>query len=244
MGSKSRLQSVKRPSKAIQDVVFKAKETRRGAVFVAQSSSPVRGRPRSVSSSAPSSPKKRRIEPPEFEDWDMGGGWVDEDFPGEADEVEVRMVEKPAKKSGNVRSNEKSFLPFFSCTCCIQNTRTVLLQGLEKRDDIIDTLLKIEDRPEGTICFFCHDASEVQFRCLSCIGRPFTCHSCCLNSHQHNPFHQIQQWNGGFFHTISLRSLGFQLRMGHHGGPCPESPGHPFPPHSLPQVRRARNGFC
>ena len=101
-----------------------------------------------------------------------------------------------------------------------------MLEGKAKRPELIFSLLQFEDLPEDSSCFFCQEPAR--FRCVTCIGHPFTCQGCCLKSHQHNPFHKIQQWSGGFFQSVNLRNLGFRLRMGHQGATCPEEPGHHF----------------
>ncbi len=63
------------------------------------------------------------------------------------------------------------------------------------------------------------------YRCLSCSGLPHLCLKCCLETHQRNPFHKIQEWKDGFFQTTHLRNLGFKLLLGHNGNPCPQYSG-------------------
>ncbi|KLO06717.1 hypothetical protein SCHPADRAFT_837667 [Schizopora paradoxa] len=96
------------------------------------------------------------------------------------------------------------------------------------RDAILDNLLCSEALPDGVRCFFCGTDKGVEYKCVTCIGRPVFCQDCCVKSHVHNPFHQIHQWMDEHFKRITLRKLGLRIRMGHHGSPCPEFPGNHF----------------
>ncbi|KLO08462.1 hypothetical protein SCHPADRAFT_835294, partial [Schizopora paradoxa] len=97
-----------------------------------------------------------------------------------------------------------------------------------RRDLIIYRLLSAEGLPDGFRCFFCQKDSIAFYRCTTCIGRPVTCQGCCVESHTHNPFHQIERWTDGYFQKTSLSTLGYTIHMGHQGERCPELPGYHF----------------
>ncbi|KAG1906569.1 uncharacterized protein F5891DRAFT_901580, partial [Suillus fuscotomentosus] len=60
-------------------------------------------------------------------------------------------------------------------------------------------------------------------RCLSCSGEHSWCSSCAVKAHQHNPFHNLQLWNGKFYESTTLRDHGYIMDLGHGGHPCPNA---------------------
>ncbi|KAG1744530.1 uncharacterized protein EDB91DRAFT_1050678, partial [Suillus paluster] len=66
-------------------------------------------------------------------------------------------------------------------------------------------------------------------RCLSCSGTHAWCSSCVLKAHQHNPFHNLQLWNGRFYETTTLQAQGYIMYLGHGGEPCPNLSHQPDP---------------
>ncbi|KAJ7446844.1 hypothetical protein B0H11DRAFT_1745358, partial [Mycena galericulata] len=63
------------------------------------------------------------------------------------------------------------------------------------------------------------DARVRLFRCSTC-GDFLQCRSCCLERHQRTPLHLLEEWNGAFWVTQTLKSLGLVYQMGHGGGSC------------------------
>ncbi|KAG2059145.1 hypothetical protein BDR06DRAFT_875058, partial [Suillus hirtellus] len=59
--------------------------------------------------------------------------------------------------------------------------------------------------------------------CLSCSGEHSWCSSCAVKAHQHNPFHNLQLWNGKFYESTTLWDHGYIMHLGHGGHPCPNS---------------------
>jgi hypothetical protein len=72
----------------------------------------------------------------------------------------------------------------------------------------------------GAVCL-CGSGNMADFRCRECFASRPSCQACIVQSHLHHPFHRIQKWNGQFFDPTNLHSLGYRLRLGHHGQPCP-----------------------
>ncbi|KAG1797835.1 uncharacterized protein HD556DRAFT_1220926, partial [Suillus plorans] len=69
----------------------------------------------------------------------------------------------------------------------------------------------------------CEDCGgeEGFIRCLSCSGEHSWCSSCAVRAHQHNPFHNLQLWNGKFYQSTTLRDHRYIMHLGHGGNPCP-----------------------
>ncbi|KAI0071051.1 hypothetical protein K474DRAFT_1736809 [Panus rudis PR-1116 ss-1] len=61
------------------------------------------------------------------------------------------------------------------------------------------------------------------YRCLDCFNPPVMCKGCLLNTHRWVPLHRVQHWNGRFFDSITLQSLGLVVSLGHRGQPCPNA---------------------
>ncbi|KAH6890716.1 hypothetical protein BKA70DRAFT_1120446 [Coprinopsis sp. MPI-PUGE-AT-0042] len=60
------------------------------------------------------------------------------------------------------------------------------------------------------------------FRCRDCFVNPVYCRSCMVVSHQQNPLHWIEMWNGSYFERSDLKSLGLRVQLHHPGCPNPD----------------------
>lgn len=63
---------------------------------------------------------------------------------------------------------------------------------------------------------------ELQWRCVSCVGAPTFCTTCCRNDHKRHVFHRIERWQGDFFQAAALLDVGVHVHLGHGGDPCPQ----------------------
>ncbi|KAG1738676.1 uncharacterized protein EDB91DRAFT_1237718 [Suillus paluster] len=54
--------------------------------------------------------------------------------------------------------------------------------------------------------------------CKDCFCTKLCCHDCIVATHTKNPMHQIQEWRGSYFMTISLKKLGLHVQLGHPAG--------------------------
>jgi hypothetical protein len=71
---------------------------------------------------------------------------------------------------------------------------------------------------EDTQCRHCMNGVWAVWRCKDCcLGVPM-CRGCIRSSHQENPFHRIEQWNGKFFRPAELWEVGTYLLVRHHSG--------------------------
>jgi CxC2 like cysteine cluster associated with KDZ transposases len=61
------------------------------------------------------------------------------------------------------------------------------------------------------------------FRCLDCFHQGVFCHVCCLETHQWQPFHCVEEWTGSYFKPVTLFDLGLLLHLGHKGDRCPSA---------------------
>ncbi|KAH9912330.1 uncharacterized protein B0H18DRAFT_890257 [Fomitopsis serialis] len=60
------------------------------------------------------------------------------------------------------------------------------------------------------MCSSCNSGGGV-WKCMSCIGYPIFCPTCCLAEHRRTPFHRVEQWNlGGYWEPSWLRQVGVQ----------------------------------
>lgn len=62
---------------------------------------------------------------------------------------------------------------------------------------------------------FCGSNEPSLYRCKDCHGVELVCCQCVLHTHQWQPCHHIEHWNGSFFQKISLKSLGLRIQLGH-----------------------------
>nr|KAG2139966.1 hypothetical protein BD769DRAFT_1626338 [Suillus cothurnatus] len=54
--------------------------------------------------------------------------------------------------------------------------------------------------------------------CQDCLSPLLSCHACLLQFHLRMPFHRIEEWQDGFFHTVTLKSLGLCIKLSHKAG--------------------------
>ncbi|KAJ7292244.1 hypothetical protein C8J57DRAFT_1445287 [Mycena rebaudengoi] len=72
-----------------------------------------------------------------------------------------------------------------------------------------------------------------EYRCKTCFsGGELLCRSCLLSEHRQLPFHQVERWDGSFFHHTTLKEAGLTVQLGHFAG-------HPH----CDSPRRAPEGF-
>ncbi|KAJ7581672.1 hypothetical protein C8J56DRAFT_1006010 [Mycena floridula] len=86
----------------------------------------------------------------------------------------------------------------------------------------LDELCRWDGRGDGiwqTQCIDC-GSPQPQFRCRDCFAVPLLCGTCIVNRHSSNPLHIIEHWDLilGFWHKVSLKSLGLQVQLGHDQG--------------------------
>ncbi|KAN0113385.1 hypothetical protein V8E52_007786, partial [Russula decolorans] len=106
-----------------------------------------------------------------------------------------------------------------------------LIEWLVFRQSCLDKLL-------------CHDGHgdflghELCISCVSAAGKCkckdrfsgslLRCRDCMAEGHRNLPLHHVEHWNGRFFDTITLQSIGLCVQLGHGSAPCPNpSPGPP-----------------
>ncbi|KAJ7279177.1 hypothetical protein C8J57DRAFT_1713062 [Mycena rebaudengoi] len=95
-----------------------------------------------------------------------------------------------------------------------------LRQWLEDhRDSFAAEFLRWEGRGDhrsGDCPRNCGGVAE--YRCRTCFaGGELLCRGCLLHEHQRLPFHQVEQWDGSFFHHKTLKDVGVKVQLGHWG---------------------------
>jgi hypothetical protein len=78
----------------------------------------------------------------------------------------------------------------------------------------------LEAPPADHQCFTCKSAPGI-YRCTDCIGEQLSCSGCCRRLHNLAPFHRIKRWNGTYFESSDLVTLGLVIHVGHGGRNCP-----------------------
>ncbi|KAF8834341.1 hypothetical protein BDN67DRAFT_1048589 [Paxillus ammoniavirescens] len=74
-------------------------------------------------------------------------------------------------------------------------------------------------------CGRCEEAGPI-YRCEDCIGMGMMlyCKDCILSTHSFTPLHRLQQWNGAFWNSVTLRDLGLRIQLGHKSGQICSNP--------------------
>ncbi|KAJ3904464.1 hypothetical protein F5879DRAFT_922255 [Lentinula edodes] len=87
------------------------------------------------------------------------------------------------------------------------------------------------------------------FRCTECFDSNLWCAECIVSNHEQNPLHIIQAWNGTFFESLELSSLGLVIHLGPHSAtsPCWQAINHkprPFTIIGVQRIHAASIKFC
>ncbi|KAG1893303.1 uncharacterized protein F5891DRAFT_1196533 [Suillus fuscotomentosus] len=93
-----------------------------------------------------------------------------------------------------------------------------ILLWLNERETYLNELLYLEGQGKND-----HEACSCRkpspsFRCQDCFSTELFCHECVLSLHASAPLHRIKEWKDSFFHTTSLKHLGFRIQLGHKPG--------------------------
>jgi hypothetical protein len=94
-----------------------------------------------------------------------------------------------------------------------------MTQYKAQREDFLNDVLS----SEGFSITTCHNCNLHPgiLRCRTCQFPQQLCKSCFINMHQVDPWHHPEMLSGNFFKRTSLQNIGFVLRLGHQGEPCP-----------------------
>ncbi|KLO04068.1 hypothetical protein SCHPADRAFT_841060, partial [Schizopora paradoxa] len=66
------------------------------------------------------------------------------------------------------------------------------------------------------------------YRCNDCTFSKPQCRNCILSTHNSNPLHWIEFWNGRHFEKMDLSAIGMHVRLMHHGESCRHNPSTKF----------------
>ena len=94
----------------------------------------------------------------------------------------------------------------------------------------LDVLHAAERGPQAGLC--CNQCGEVTlewYRCSDCWISPTLCRTCLLETHKHNPFHFVEQWDTRrkFWRREPLTRIGVTVELGHEGRRCPYASATP-----------------
>jgi hypothetical protein len=99
----------------------------------------------------------------------------------------------------------------------IQTQKDYILEYVLRIDELLEASLSHEvPAEEDKQCQKCDNGMWAVWRCRDCcLGLPM-CRACMRSSHQENPFHRIEQWNGNFYRHAELWEVGTHLFIRHH----------------------------
>ncbi|KAH7906050.1 hypothetical protein BJ138DRAFT_1138106 [Hygrophoropsis aurantiaca] len=97
-----------------------------------------------------------------------------------------------------------------------------LLQWIPERSVFLDEFIRLEGRGDyrnndSNICI-CGSEERPVYRCQDCFSLRLLCQVCIVLLHAQVPLHRIQEWNGKFFESITLKGLGLRIQLGHDVG--------------------------
>ncbi|KAG2112875.1 hypothetical protein DEU56DRAFT_874348 [Suillus clintonianus] len=99
----------------------------------------------------------------------------------------------------------------------------------QDRSLFLHEMLRLEGRGElsaGPCSGCCYPHPE--YRCQDCFGITLCCASCMVTAHTHHPLHRLQKWNGEYFESASLKTLGLRIQLGHMAGQTCSNPRRAF----------------
>ncbi|KAF7971367.1 hypothetical protein HWV62_21322 [Athelia sp. TMB] len=105
-----------------------------------------------------------------------------------------------------------------------------LLNWIPGIDSCLQEILRLEGRGDhmyDTVCPKCKERDPL-YRCEDCYGAELYCSTCLVLIHARSPLHRVLFWNGVYFESVSLKSLGLRVQLGHDmyhccGNPMPAS---------------------
>ncbi|KAG1800650.1 hypothetical protein EV424DRAFT_1474814 [Suillus variegatus] len=101
------------------------------------------------------------------------------------------------------------------------NPDNPLLQWLHEHSAFLDELLRLEGHGNKGALLNCRcgtDNAIPLYRCRDCFGVEMVCQACVIRRHLSNPLHHIDMWNGKFFQSVTLKTLGLRVQLGHMPG--------------------------
>ncbi|KAG1800700.1 hypothetical protein EV424DRAFT_1474813 [Suillus variegatus] len=107
-------------------------------------------------------------------------------------------------------------------------------------DLFLEEFLRLEGRGDYSqdICICGEEAAT--YRCQDCHGCELFCHLCMIRIHDRHPLHRMEQWDGISFYSVTLKSMGIRLQLGHASGvQCI----NPLPAHNVDFVIIDYNGI-
>ncbi|KAJ3769646.1 hypothetical protein FB446DRAFT_811256 [Lentinula raphanica] len=83
------------------------------------------------------------------------------------------------------------------------------------------------------------------YKCDECFDSSLYCAACIVDIHQRNPLHIVQVWNGTFFESSELSTVGLVIHLGPHSAtnPCWQALNHKPRPITIIGVQRIHSAF-
>ncbi|KAG0692187.1 hypothetical protein DFH29DRAFT_985899 [Suillus ampliporus] len=85
-------------------------------------------------------------------------------------------------------------------------------------DLFLEEFLRLEGRGDyfQGVCV-CGEEAAI-YRCQDCHGCELFCHLCMIHIHERHPLHRMERWDGISFYSVTLKSMGICLQLGHASG--------------------------
>ncbi|KAG1898676.1 uncharacterized protein F5891DRAFT_1190447 [Suillus fuscotomentosus] len=119
--------------------------------------------------------------------------------------------------SDNLQSDTSELVEFTKPKCTgVQGE--VLRLWRSDSDLFLEEFLYLEGRGDYSqdICVCGEEAAT--YRCQDCHGCELFCHLCMIRIHDRHLLHRMERWDGISFYSITLKSMGIHLQLGHASG--------------------------
>ncbi|KAH7904863.1 hypothetical protein BJ138DRAFT_1130779 [Hygrophoropsis aurantiaca] len=90
-----------------------------------------------------------------------------------------------------------------------------LLQWIPERPVFLDEFIRLSGRGNYSDIVVCCGDHLGLYRCRDCFSLKLKCQNCVVLQHAQNPLHRIEEWNGRYFDSITLKGLGLRVQLGH-----------------------------
>ncbi|KAG1885233.1 hypothetical protein F4604DRAFT_1918904 [Suillus subluteus] len=119
--------------------------------------------------------------------------------------------------SDNLQSDTPELVEFTKPKCTGVQGEALRLWRSDT-DLFLEEFLRLEGRGDYSqgVCV-CSEEAAI-YRCRDCHGCELFCHLCMRGMHERHPLHRMEHWDGISFYSVTLKSMGIRLQLGHASG--------------------------
>ncbi|KAG2739545.1 hypothetical protein P692DRAFT_20755538 [Suillus brevipes Sb2] len=119
--------------------------------------------------------------------------------------------------SDNLQSDTLELVEFTKPKCTgVQGEALRLWQS--DADLFLEEFLRLKGRGDYSQDTCACGEVVATYRCQDCHGCELFCHLCMIRIHDRLPLHRMEQWDGISFYSVTLKSMGIRLQLGHASG--------------------------